>query len=125
MEFVLAVVTGAFIAAAIYLLLSRSVIRMLIGVVVLGNAVGLAILTLGRLTRDVPPIVPEGLLQPETATANPVSQALILTAIVIGFSVFVVLLVLGYRAAAGLGGDDAADMRLAEPETPPRVPLSY
>lgn len=125
MEFVLAVAAGAVFTVAVFLLLSRSAMRMVMGVAVLGNATALLILALGRLTRDVPPVVPEGFLRPEVATANPLPQALILIAIVTGFSVFATLLALAARAHDELGADDTGDMRLAEPDAPPRPPLSY
>ena len=60
METVLAALVGLFFAAAIYLLLSRALIRMLLGIVLLGNAVNLLIFVAGRLTRAVPPIIPAG-----------------------------------------------------------------
>ena len=61
MEVALALLVGLFAAAGIYLLLSRALIRMLLGLVLLGNGVNLLILIAGRLTREVPPIVPPGL----------------------------------------------------------------
>jgi len=91
----------------------------------LGNAVNLLIFTAGRLTRQVPPIVPYGEQQLIEPFANPLPQALILTAIVIGFALFTFLLVLGYRAYQELDADDTDTMRVAEPEKSPRPPLSY
>ena len=125
MEQVLAILVGLFIAAGIYLLLSRSIIRMLLGMVVLGNGVNLLIFTAGRLMREVAPIVPDGLDQPVGPIANPLPQALILTAIVIGFAMFSFLLVLAYRTYQGLDADDTDKMRVAEPEDAPNPPLSY
>ncbi|UJQ95764.1 Na+/H+ antiporter subunit C [Mariluticola halotolerans] len=125
MEFALAALVGMFFATAVYLLLSKSVIRMLLGVGILGNAVNLLIFTAGRLTREVPPIVPEGGVQLVEPFANPLPQALILTAIVIGFALFTFLLVLGYRAYQELDADNTDTMRIAEPEHAPRPPLSY
>jgi len=125
MELALSALIGVFFSVAIYLLLSKSVIRMLLGIGILGNAVNLLIFTAGRLTREVPPIVAEGghaLIEP---FANPLPQALILTAIVIGFAMFTFLLVLGYRAYQELDADNTDTMRLAEPEAAPRPPLSY
>jgi len=125
-ETAFAILIGAFFAVAIYLLLSKSVIRMLLGITVLGNAVNLLIFTAGRLTRDVPPIVTDEkasrLIEP---FANPLPQALILTAIVIGFAMFVFLLVLGYRAYQELDADNTDTMRLTEPEKAPQPPLNY
>lgn len=125
MEFAFAILIGMFFTVSIYLLLSRAVIRMLLGIAILGNAVNLLIFTAGRLTREVPPIVPSGQLQLSGSFANPLPQALILTAIVIGFALFTFLLVLGYRAYQELDADDTDTMRLAEPEKAPRPPLSY
>lgn len=125
MEYALTALVGAFFTVAVYLILSKSIIRMLLGVAILGNAVNLLIFTAGRLTREVPPIVPEGQVQLHEPFANPLPQALILTAIVIGFALFTFLLVLGYRAYQELDADDTDTMRLAEPERAPRPPLSY
>lgn len=125
MEYALTPLVGAFFTVAVYLFLSKSIIRMLLGVVILGNAINLLIFTAGRLTREVPPIVPDGELQLTGSFANPLPQALILTAIVIGFALFTFLLVLGYRAYQELDADNTDTMRLAEPEKAPRPPLSY
>lgn len=124
-EYALSALVGLFFTVSIYLILSKAIIRMLLGITILGNGVNLLIFTLGRITREVPPIVPDGLLQPEAVTANPLPQALILTAIVIGFALFTFLLVLGYRAYQELDADNTDNMRLAEPENAPRPPLSY
>lgn len=125
MEYILAALVGLFIAIGTYLLLSRSVIRMLIGLTIFSNGVLLLIFTAGRLTQEVAPIVPEGLEVPEGAIANPLPQALILTAIVIGFSMFAFLLVLAFRAYQSLDADNTDTMRLAEPDNAPNPPLSY
>ncbi|MHA6691504.1 Na+/H+ antiporter subunit C [Devosia sp. A449] len=125
MDYVLAALVGCFIALGIYLLLSRSVIRMLLGLTIFGNGVNLLIFTAGRLTREAAPIVPAGLAQPAGPIANPLPQALILTAIVIGFAMFSFLLVLAFRAYQSLDADNTDAMRVAEPVNEPNPPLSY
>jgi multicomponent Na+:H+ antiporter subunit C len=125
MEPILALLTGLFFASAIYLLMSGALVRVMLGVVLLGNAVNLLIFTAGRLTRAVPPIVPPGLNEPLGPVANPLPQALILTAIVIGFAMFTFLIVLTFRAYQTLDADHTDHMRLAEPEGEPRPPLEY
>jgi multicomponent Na+:H+ antiporter subunit C len=125
MDYVLAALVGCFIAVGVYLLLSRSVIRMLLGMAVFGNGVNLLIFTAGRLTRGVAPIVPAGLDVPAGPIANPLPQALILTAIVIGFAMFSFLLVLAFRAYQTLDADNTDKMRVAEPANEPSPPLSY
>ncbi|MCM2291873.1 Na+/H+ antiporter subunit C [Allorhizobium sp. BGMRC 0089] len=125
MEAVFSLLVGLFAAAAFYLIMSRHVVRMLLGIVLLGNAVNLGLFTAGRLTRATPPIIPAGQDSLAMTAANPLPQALILTAIVISFSFFAFLLVLAYRAYQDLGTDDTDGMRLAEPENPPMPPLDY
>lgn len=124
MDYVVAALSGVLFAGATYLLLSRALIRMLLGLSLLGNAVNLLIFVSGRLTRAVPPIVLEGDKVPVDG-ANPLPQALILTAIVIGFAMFSFLLVLSYRAYQSLEADNTNHMRVAEPEGGPQPPLSY
>ncbi len=125
METALSVLVGIFFAASIYLMLSKHIIRILLGVAILGNAVNLLIFTAGRTTREVPPIIPEDQYLLEVTSANPLPQALILTAIVISFSFFAFLLVLAYRAYQELGTDDTDEMRVAEPRGEPLPPLGY
>lgn len=125
MDYVLAALVGLFISSGVYLLLSRSVIRMLIGMTIFGNGVNLLIFVSGRVMREVAPIIPPELDVPAGAIANPLPQALILTAIVIGFSMFSFLLVLALRAYQSLDADNTDTMRLAEPKASPQPPLSY
>lgn len=123
METLLVVVVGAFFTVSIYLMLSTHLVRILLGIVILGNAVNLLIFASGRLTAANPPIIDPGQTTLEMASANPLPQALILTAIVISFSIFAFLLVLAFRAYQDLDTDDVDDMRLAEPE-PPADPVT-
>jgi multicomponent Na+:H+ antiporter subunit C len=125
MDHALAALAGLFLTAAIYLLLARSLVRMLLGLVLLGNAVNLVILVGGRLSRLVPPIVVGDATAPAATAANPLPQALILTAIVIGFAMFAFLLVLAWRAYQSLEADDTEQMRVAEPPGRPDPPMSY
>ncbi|MBB4228118.1 Na+/H+ antiporter subunit C [Rhizobium mongolense] len=125
MEPLFAVLVGLFFSAAIYLLLSKFSIRIMLGIAILGNAVNLLLFTAGRLTREVPPIIPAGLDALPAGAANPLPQALILTAIVISFSFFAFLLVLTYRAYQDIGTDNTDEMRVAEPDDPLLPPVGY
>lgn len=125
MEGIFSVMVGLFFAASLYLMMSRRIVRILIGVAVLGNAVNLLIFTAGRLTREVPPVIPPDAVIPAGITANPLPQALILTAIVISFSFFAFLMVLAYRAYQEMGTDAVDEMRLAEPVREPPPPGGY
>jgi multicomponent Na+:H+ antiporter subunit C len=125
MENYMIILVGIFFAVAIYLFLSNHIIRILLGAAILGNAVNLLIFTSGRLTREVPPILSTGPVGVDQTMANPLPQALILTAIVISFSFFAFLLVLTYRAYQELETDDTDEMRFAEPEGQKLPPLDY
>ncbi|WP_127524448.1 Na+/H+ antiporter subunit C [Mesorhizobium sp. Z1-4] len=125
METAFSALVGIFFAVAVYLLLSKHIIRILLGTAILSNAVNLLIFTAGRLTREVPPIIPDHLAVPEETIANPLPQALVLTAIVISFSLFAFLLVLTYRAYQELGTDDTEEMRVAEPVDDGLPPMGY
>ena len=123
MNVAFALLAGAFLAAAVFLLLSRSLVRVLLGLVILGNAINLVILVAGRLTSAVPPIL--GASIAAQAVANPLPQALILTAIVIGFGLVTFMIVLVWQALAAVGIDDSDAMRLAEPDLPSTAPADY
>lgn len=97
MEFYLSIVVGVMVTAAIYMMLRRSLVRFVIGFTLLSNAANLVIFTMGRLNRDAPPLVPQGEVMGPESMANPLSQALILTAIVIGFGLISFTLALVYR----------------------------
>lgn len=125
MEAVFSILVGIFFSVAIYLMLSRHSIRVLLGIAILGNAVNLLLFTAGRLTREVPPIIPAGMDALPAGAANPLPQALILTAIVISFSFFCFLLVLTWRAFQELQTDDTDEMRTAEPAGEPMPPFGY
>ncbi|MDM9627104.1 Na+/H+ antiporter subunit C [Rhizobium sp. S152] len=125
MEPLFAGLVGLFFAAAVYLMLSKFSIRIMLGIAILGNAVNLLLFTAGRLTREVPPIIPDSLDTLPSGAANPLPQALILTAIVISFSFLAFLLVLTYRSYQDIGTDNTDEMRVAEPDHPGRPPLGY
>ena len=119
MEIALALIVGLLTACSIYLMLSRNVLRFIFGLLLLSNAANLTIFTGGRLTRAEPPLVPQGMAAPAELAANALPQALILTAIVIGFGLFAFSLSLVFRAYRELGTLNSDAMRLAEPETKP------
>jgi multicomponent Na+:H+ antiporter subunit C len=125
MESPIIVVSAVMLAASVYLLLSSNVIRLVLGVALLSNGVHLSIFAAGRVTREVPPIVPHGLELPAEMTANPLPQALILTAIVISFALLAFILVLTFRSYQALGTDNAGEMRVAEPVDRALPPAGY
>jgi multicomponent Na+:H+ antiporter subunit C len=102
MEFIMAIVIGFLFMAAVYLILSRSILKIILGTGLLSHGAHLLILTMGGLGGTSPPVVAEGV----TDYADPLPQALILTAIVISFGVTAFILVLAYRTYAEHQTDD-------------------
>jgi multicomponent Na+:H+ antiporter subunit C len=111
MEIVLAFVVGGLYAAAVYLMLRRSLVKLIFGLIMLGHASNLLIFTAGRLVRSQPPIVPSGETTLAAPFADPVPQALILTAIVISFGVQAFAIVLLKRAYQTAGTDDLDELK--------------
>jgi multicomponent Na+:H+ antiporter subunit C len=116
METALAIVSGGMVAGGIYLLLSQNLVRMLFGLIILSNAVNLVIFTAGGLTHTKPALIEVGRSVPGPAVANALPQALILTAIVIGFALLVFMFVLFYRSYETLGTIDTRQMAESGPE---------
>ncbi|MCX5041921.1 Na(+)/H(+) antiporter subunit C [Aldersonia sp. NBC_00410] len=112
---VLLMVVGVLVACGVYLVLERSVTKMLIGLILIGNGVNLLILTLGGPDGS-PPIVGRGSAVRDTM-ADPLAQAMILTAIVITMGVAAFVLALGYRAftltTKDTVEDDPEDLKVA------------
>lgn len=106
MEAALAIVIGWIFAAGIHLMLRRSAVKLIIGLALLGHAANLLVFTMGGLGRTRPPIVAEGVAGAAEPPANPLPQAFILTAIVIGFGLQAFALALVYRAVREVGTDD-------------------
>ena len=124
MAVVLAVVIGVLYGVAVYLLLRRSLAQLILGLAMLTNATNLLIFTVGGLVRARPPIVAADAEQLTPPYADPVPQALILTAIVIGFAVLAFALVLAYRSFQVVGSDDLDEMNTTDTlppdsQTPP------
>jgi multicomponent Na+:H+ antiporter subunit C len=101
-------------SAGFYLMLRRSIVKLIIGLALLSNAANLLIFTAGGLTRTRAPLVPEGHLQPMQPFADALPQAVILTAIVIGFGVLAFAMVLAYRAYQTVGTDDLDNMKATD-----------
>ena len=106
MTALLAIVVGVLYSAGLYMMMRRSIVKLIIGLALLGHAGNLLIFTAGGLTRGAPPLVPEGASAPTSPVADPLPQALILTAIVISFGVLAFALVLIQRAHRVVGSDD-------------------
>ena len=116
MTTVLALVIGILYAAGLYLIMRRSMIKLILGLALLAHAANLLIFTLGRLTRGATPLVPRGEQTLISPFPDPVPQALVLTAIVIGFAVQAFAIVLVKRAHRETGTDDMDSLRATDQE---------
>lgn len=114
MEIILAFIIGSLYAAGLYMMLRRSIVKIIIGLALLAHAANLLIFTLGRLTRGQPAFAAADMDQPPLSAADPLPQALILTAIVIGFGVLAFAVVLIHRVHEAIGTDDMDQMHTAE-----------
>ena len=114
MEAVLAILTGVLVATSVFLMLDRSLIRYLFGLVFLGNAANLAIFTVGGVVRGAPALIPPGAERPPADVAAALPQAMILTAIVISFGLLAFAFAMAVRAHERLGTIDTDAMDAAE-----------
>jgi multicomponent Na+:H+ antiporter subunit C len=104
-----AVVIGVLYACAVYLLLHRSLVKLVIGLGLLSHGANLLIFTAGSdLAHAPPPILPAAV------TTDALPQALVLTAIVISFAVTAFALVLVRRVYEWTGTDDTDALRRSE-----------
>src|SRR5690606_7282587 len=95
----------------IYMLLRRSLLKLLIGLSLMSHATNLLIFTVARLTRGTPPVIDINETQLVQPFADPMPQSLILTAIVIGFGVTAFALALAFRTYRSVGTDDLNQMQ--------------
>lgn len=109
MEILVSIAIGILAASGIYLLLRPTTFSVVLGLTLLSYAVNTLILVGGRLGATSPPLVLPG----TTGHADPLPQALVLTAIVIGFGMTAYLVALALRAKGEIGSDhvDAREER--------------
>lgn len=117
-EWALAACVALVAAAGLYLASSRDLVTISIGLALLGSAVNLFVFAAGRVGQAAPPIIAAGAAVPLAPVANPVPQALVLTAIVIGFAFACFGIALALALAAHDARADADALEQAEP--PPR-----
>lgn len=106
MEVLLALVIGTLYGGGLYLMMRRNLIQLIIGLGLLSHGANLLIFTAGGLRERGAPILEEGAKAFAEAPADPLPQALILTAIVISFAVTAFALVLFLRTYQTTGTDD-------------------
>lgn len=111
MSTLMSIVIGSMFMAGTYLILRRRIVKLILGLAILSNATNLLIFAASGMRRGPPPIIPKGQESLMPPFADPLPQALILTAIVIGFAVLAFALVLAYRTTQAVGSDDLDAMR--------------
>ncbi len=112
METLIIIVAGFLVTVASYLLLSKNLIKVILGTAVLTHAVHLLIMAMGGFKGDSVPIVGEK----KTAFVDALPQALILTSIVISFAVSAFFLVLAYQTYNKTKTDNLDEMRGVDDE---------
>jgi multicomponent Na+:H+ antiporter subunit C len=117
----LAFVSAGLFGCGLYMVLSRHIVRMVLGLSLLTTAVNLMIFQAGRIASSQPPLISRG-AERLGESADPLPQALVLTAIVIGFALTVILAALALRAWSGHGSlksDEIGSARaLGDPTSP-------
>lgn len=105
---------GLLMGCGIYLMLQSSLVRVILGLTVVSNAANLVLFAAGKFLVAKAPLISDGSKTLEAPFSDPLPQALILTAIVIGFGVISFFLVLCFKAYSLLGTDNTDEMRSTE-----------
>lgn len=123
MTLLLIIVIGLTVSAGLYLMLARDLFRLVVGLAVLSSAGNLVLFMSGRPGSLIPPVIESGRYGLDQGFADPLPQALVLTAIVIGFALLCFSLVLAARLS--ITEQDPDRLRVAEPpaETGTKPPV--
>lgn len=116
MEILFALIIGVLYGAGIYMMLRRSLVKLILGLGLLAHASNLLLFSSGNLVRGGPPIIEEGqkVLEAAAPFADPIPQALILTAIVIGFGTQAFAIVLIRRVYQAVHTDDVDMLKMTD-----------
>lgn len=101
---------GLLYATGLYLILHRHFFKLILGMMLFSLATNLFIFVIGRLNRGTSPIIPDGQIVPAEPFADPVPQALLLTAIVIGFGIQAFAIVLIKRIYQAFGSNSLDEL---------------
>lgn len=114
MELMLVILIGILYGAGIFMMLRRSMVKLLIGLILLANGANMLIFLLGEITKGKPPVIPaDGDIFIELY-ADPIPQALILTAIVISFGLQAFSIILLKRVYTVTGSDDLDELNTTD-----------
>jgi len=109
MEIVLAILVGVLYTAGVYMMLRRSILKFIIGLIFMSNATNLLVFLTAGIVPGNPAFVDSG--GTEKIVADPLPQALVLTAIVIGLGIVVFSLALKYKFFEVTGTDDLDQLK--------------
>ncbi len=114
MDILLSIIVGLIYAAGFYMLLSKGMTKMIIGIMALGYASNLFIFLVARLTRGLPALIKPGDSVMTSDYADPIPQAFILTAIVIGFGIQAFAIVLLRQVSMKTGTANMDELNLTD-----------
>jgi len=107
METFITIISGILFTIGTYLVLSKNLLRIILGITLFSHATHLMLMAVNGLKKGAAPLLGEN----AEAYTDPIPQALILTSIVISFALTAYLLVLGYRTYVELGTDNMKQLR--------------
>ncbi len=110
----IAILTGFIFAVGLYMILRRSIVRLILGFALISNSVNLLIFISGKLVKGKPPIIPDNINSISESYSDPIPQALILTAIVIGFGLIAFSTILIKRAYLVNKTEDLDDLNTTD-----------
>lgn len=113
MEIVLAILVGVLYTAGVYMMLRRSILKFIIGLIFLSNATNLLVFISAGIEAGQPAFV-DGTEKSFKHLSDPLPQALVLTAIVIGFGIVVYTLALKFKFFETTGTDDLDQLKQTE-----------
>ena len=110
MEIILAILVGILYTAGVYMVLRRSILKFIIGLIFLSNATNLLVFLSSGITAGKPAFV-DASTSDAASLSDPLPQALVLTAIVIGFGIVVFTMALKYKFYETTGTDDLDQLK--------------
>jgi len=110
MEVLIAILVGFLYAAGVYMVLRRSIVKFIIGIILLSNATNLLVFISGGLIAGNPAFLDEQVSNGQTFS-DPLPQALVLTAVVIGLGIVVFTIALKYKFYEVTGTDDLDQLK--------------
>ncbi|MEQ8549982.1 MAG: NADH-quinone oxidoreductase subunit K [Cyclobacteriaceae bacterium] len=114
MNIIIALIIGILFASSIYLMLHQSFFRLILGIIIFGYATIFFLFVIGGVTENSPALLGGKLPSSISELADPLPQALTLTAIVISIGVQLFLIVLLKRVYSATGTDDLDELNVTD-----------